>query len=153
MKYQNTVIVEVPLERFVELLDDPENMKYWQQGLQSYEMLGGEPGAVGSQMKLHYQLGKRSFALIETITKNNFPHEFSATYETKGVWNLVENHFKETPQGHTEWVSDCEFKFSGFMRLMSWFMPTSTFKKQSCQYLQDFKQFAEGAGDDKPITS
>ena len=143
MKYQNTITVDVPLNRFVELMDNPDNMKHWQRGLVSYEQISGEPGAVGSQMRLNYQMGKRSLTMVETITVNDLPHEFSATYETKGVWNLVENQFTETADGQTHWVSDCEFKFLGLMKVMSWFMPKSMFKKQTCQYMEDFKAFAE----------
>ncbi len=143
MKYQNTITVDVPLNRFVELLDNPDNMKHWQRGLVSYEQISGEPGAVGSQMRLNYQMGKRSFEMIETVTVNNLPHEFSGTYETKGVWNLVENHFTETTDGKTQWESACEFRFFGLMKIMAWFMPKSMFEKQSCQFLEDFKAFAE----------
>lgn len=143
MKYQNKITVNVPLKRCIELLDNAENMKHWQKGLQSYEFLAGEPGAVGSTMRMNFLQGKREVELVETIIKNDFPHEFSATYECKGVWNLVENHFTENSEGHTEWVSDSEFKFSGMMKVMSWFMPTSMFKKQSCTFMEDFKTFAE----------
>jgi hypothetical protein len=146
MKYQNTITVNVPLKRFVELLDNPDNMKHWQRGLVSYELLGDQPpGSVGAQMKLNYQMGKRNLEMIETVTINELPNRFAGTYETKGVWNLVDNHFSEDESGHTVWVSDCEFKFSGLMKVMSWFMPTSMFKKQSCQYLEDFKSFAESS--------
>jgi carbon monoxide dehydrogenase subunit G len=144
MKYQNQIVVEVPLARFVELLDNPENMKHWQQGLLSYELLGDQqPGTVGAQMKLCYQMGKRRIEMLETVTVSDFPHRFAGTYEAKGVWNLVDNHFSENEQGHTVWTADCEFRFSGLMRVMSWFMPKSMFQKQSCQYLEDFKKFAE----------
>ncbi len=143
MKYQNKITVDVPLAQFIELLDDPENMKHWQQGLNAYEILSDDPKAVGAQMKLHYKMGKREIEMTETIVAYNMPNQFSATYETKGVWNSVDNYFSENEQGQTEWVSDCEFKFTGFMKLMSWFMPKSMFQKQSCQYLVDFKKFAE----------
>ncbi len=143
MKYENSIVIEVPLKRFVELLDNPENMKYWQKGLQSYEILDGESGKVGSTMRMNYLQGKREMSLLETVTVNNLPHEFSATYECKGVWNLVENHFTETTAGHTQWTSVSTFKFTGMMKIMSWFMPTSMFRKQSCQMLDDFKSFAE----------
>ncbi len=143
MKYQNTITIKVPINRCIELLDNPDNMKHWQKGLQSYELLSGEPGAVGSKMQLNFLQGKRNLTLIETVIQNDFPHTFNATYECKGVWNLVENHFSENEEGHTVWVSDNEFKFNGMMKIMSWFMPTSMFKKQSCAYLEDFKTFAE----------
>jgi hypothetical protein len=143
MKYTNEIQINLGRERMIQLLDSAENMKHWQKGLINYKFLSGEPGQVGSKMELEYLMGKRKLIMVETITKRDFPNEFSGTYETNGVWNLVENHFYENPDGTTKWVSVCDFRFSGFMKIMSWFMPTSMFKKQSCQYLEDFKKFAE----------
>ncbi len=143
MKYQNTLTVEVPLSRFVELMHNPENMPHWQRGLVSFEPLSEDSEAVGAQMRLTYQMGKRRLVMTETIVRNDKPHHFDATYETKGVWNRVNNRFDEDGNGHTVWRSECEFRFSGLMKVMSWFMPKSVFSKQSCQYMQDFKRFAE----------
>ncbi len=94
-------------------------------------------------MKLEYKMGKRELTMVETITVRDFPERFAGTYETKGVWNLVDNHFKDNGDGTTTWIGNCEFKFSGFMKVMSWFMPKSMFSKQSMTYLKDFKTFAE----------
>ena len=143
MKYTSEIVIDVPREDMIRILDNEENMKHWQKGLQQYSFLEGEPGEVGSKMQLDYQMGKRRMQLVETITKKGWPEAFSATYETKGVWNLVDNYFHEESPAATRWVSESTFKFSGMMRVMSWFMPTSMFKKQSCQYLEDFKAFAE----------
>lgn len=143
MKYPNEITINVTRDRLVELMDNPENMKHWQKGLVSYEFLEGEPGQVGSTMQLDFKMGKRDLSMIETITINEFPERFAATYQTKGVWNLVDNHFTDNRDGTSTWVSDCEFKFSGFMRVMSWIMPKSMFCKQSIQYMEDFKSFAE----------
>ena len=143
MKYQNQITINAPRDKVIQLLDNPKNMKHWQRGLVSYDLLDGGQGRVGSRMKLNYQMGKRDVEMLETIQTYDFPNRFDATYEAKGVWNLVENHFTENEKGQTVWTADCEFKFSGFMRVMSWVMPKSMFKKQSCQYLEDFKQFVE----------
>lgn len=148
MKYQNQITINAPRAKCIELLDKPENMKHWQQGLQSYELLDGDQGRVGARMRLHYKMGKREIEMLETIVRYEFPDRFDATYETKGVWNLVENHFTENEAGHTVWTADCEFKFSGLMRVMSIFMPKSMFQKQSFQYLEDFKTFVEAQVND-----
>ncbi len=143
MKYQNQITINANRDTVIELLDNPENMKHWQRGLVSYETLGEEPTGVGTQMKLSYKIGKRDVEMLETIVSYDFPGRFDATYDAKGVWNLVKNYFKENDAGQTVWTADCEFKFSGFMRVISWIMPKSMFKKQSCQYLEDFKKFVE----------
>lgn len=124
-------------------MDNPDNMKYWQNGLVSFEHLNGEPGKPGAESKLVYKMGKRTIEMIETITFNNLPEEIHLNYIAKGVVNFQKNYFKEEGD-KTRWISEAEFKFSGFMKLMSFFMGTKTFKKQSQSYLDDFKAFAEG---------
>lgn len=149
MKYTNEIQINLPRVRVVELLDNAENMKYWMVDLISYKHLSQTPGQLGSRMEMQYLMGKRNCTMVETITEINFPERFSATYESKGMWNLVENTFTENLDGTTHWKSDSEFKFSGYMKVMAWFMPTSMLKKQSCKYLNDFKKFAESQGEEE----
>ena len=70
------------------------------------------------------------------------PEEFSGTYEANGVLNIQKNYFEEIDENTTKWVSESEFQLSGFMKIMSWFMP-GAFKKQSQKYLDQFKVYAE----------
>lgn len=143
MKYQCEVIVNLPRERVVKLFDNPDNLKYWQPGLKSFEFLSGSPGEPGSRAKLKYRMGKKEIEMIETITKRDLPDEFSGTYETKGVWNSVANKFIPIEKDKTKIVSDVEFKLTGFMKLMGFFMP-GAFKKESQKFLDQFKAYAEG---------
>ncbi|MEP2935000.1 MAG: SRPBCC family protein [Gilvibacter sp.] len=143
MKYTCQIIIDKPLEEVIDKLDNADNMKHWQKGLQSYSFVSGTPGQEGAKMDLEYQMGKRHVKMTETITKNNFPNEFHANYDAKGVHNIQENYFTQLPNGSTEWRSVSIFKFSNFgLKLFGWLMP-GVFKKQSMSYLQDFKAFAE----------
>ncbi len=143
MKYTTEIVINLPREEVIKKLDNPENMKHWQRGLVNYEILKGAPGTEGAQMKLIYKMGKRDMVLTETIIKNNFPEEFHATYDTKGVHNVQQNYFTELESGKTKWTSESEFQFAGFgMKMMGFLMP-GAFKKQSLKYLTDFKNFAE----------
>ncbi|MEY8847273.1 SRPBCC family protein [Psychroserpens sp. XS_ASV72] len=143
MLYTTEIIVKVPLDVFVNKMNNIENMKHWQRGLQSAEHLSGDPGELGSKLKLTYNFGKRKMEIIETITKSNFPHEFHASYNTKSMNNHQENYFSETEEGHTKWISKNEFiPLSFTMRVMIFLMPNA-FKKQSLKYMTDFKNFAE----------
>ncbi|MBO6632644.1 MAG: SRPBCC family protein, partial [Psychroserpens sp.] len=67
MKYTTEIIVCLPLEEFAKKMDNPENLKHWQKGLTSAEHLSGDPGVLGSKMKLTFTFGKRKMELIETI--------------------------------------------------------------------------------------
>jgi uncharacterized protein YndB with AHSA1/START domain len=142
MKYEHEITIDLPRERVIELFDNPDNMRHWQPGLVSFEHLSGEPGTPGAKSLLKYDMGKRKIEMVETVTKRNLPQEFSGTYETKGVWNQVENFFEEVDQNTTRWRSVNEFRCSGFMKLMTWLMP-GAFKKQSLTFMNDFKKFAE----------
>lgn len=143
MKYTIELIVKLPLEAFIKKFDNTDNIKHWQRGLVSTEHISGNPGRYGAKMKLTYKLGKREMELIETVTHRNLPHEFHGTYDAKGVHNIQENYFEETLEGYTKWTSISEFIPLGFtMRLMMLLMP-GAFKKQSLQYMKDFKNFAE----------
>lgn len=143
MKYTSEIIIDLPREEVIHKLDNPENMKHWQKGLKSYTFTEGTPGKEGAKMELEYQMGKRNMVLTETITKNEFPEEFHANYDTKGVHNVQRNYFHEMDGNRTKWVSESEFQFQSFgMKVMAFLMP-GAFKKQSLKYLKDFKNFAE----------
>lgn len=143
MKYTIETTINLPRAEVIKKMDSVENMKHWQRGLVTAEHLSGTPGEVGAKMKLSYQFGKRKMELVETILKNNFPEEFHGTYDAKGMLNIQKNYFTETSEGNTKWVSECEFIPTGFMmRMMTLLMPKA-FKKQSKQYMNDFKNFAE----------
>jgi uncharacterized membrane protein len=142
MKYSSEIEINKPIDKVIELFDNPDNMKQWMKGLQSFEHISGEQGKVGAKSRLRFKMGKRDMEMIETITVNNLPEEFSGTYEVKGVYNIVKNKFVPLSENRTKYISEQEFQFKGFMKVIGFLMP-GAFKKQSMQYLKDFKQFAE----------
>jgi hypothetical protein len=143
MKYTNEIVINLPLKEVIKKFDSEENIKHWQAGFISLEPITEIQGETGSKAKLKYKMGKREMELIETITHKNLPKEFHGTYETKGVFNAQENYFEEIDANTTKWVSKTEFKFSGFMMKVMGFLMPNAFKKQSCKYMSDFKNFAE----------
>jgi hypothetical protein len=141
MKYRCEVVVNVPRDKFIELFDNPANLPKWLSGLQTFEPISGTPGQPGAKSRLVYLMGKRTFEMIETVTARNLPHEFSGTYDAKGVHNVVTNHFHDEGNS-TRWVLDTEFSFNGFMNLMATLIP-GIFKKESMKHMMNFKKFAE----------
>lgn len=144
MKYTVDITINLPRNRVIELFDNTENLKQWQEGLQSFEHISGETGQVGAKSKLLFDMNGRKIEMIETITNRNLPHEFSGTYEAKGVVNMIENHFYELGEDKTRWVAENEFNFSGIMKIISFFMQGS-FRKQTLKTMEAFKTFAENA--------
>ena len=142
MKYITEIEINQPVEKVLELFDNPDNMKEWMEGLQSFETISGTPGQEGAKARLKYKMGKREIEMIETITKKNLPEEFTGTYKAKGVFNIVKNRFVPIGDNKTKYITEQEFQFSGIMKLMGAFMP-GAFKKQSLKYMNAFKEFVE----------
>jgi hypothetical protein len=143
MKYTTEILIEKPLAEVAKKMDSIENMKHWQEGLVSTEHISGIPGEFGAKMKLNYDFGKRKMELTETITKRNFPHEFHATFNTKGIHNIQQNYFKTTKNGYTKWVSINEFQPTTFAMSAMLFLMPRTFKKQTKRFMTNFKSFVE----------
>ena len=143
MKYTLDVIIDKPVDRVIELFDNPDNMFKWMEGLEKIECIEGDPGQPGAKSRLHFDLGKRKIDMVETILSKNLPKEITGTYETEGVYNHIRNSFITTPDGKTRYHAEQEFRFDSFMmKVVGFFMP-GTFKKQSLKYMNDFKAFAE----------
>ncbi len=144
MKYTCETTINLPRNRVAELYNDPDNLPKWQPGLRSFDLISGEYATEGSKSKIVYQMGKRELEMIETLEVYNLPEEFTALYETKGVWNRNQNRFIDLGDS-TEWVMDCEFRCDGFLKIMAFLMP-GMFKKQTNKMMADFKAFAEAQG-------
>ncbi len=82
--------------------------------------------------------------MIETVLLRDLPDTFTGTYDAQGVHNIVENHFYLNGPESTRWVMNTEFQFSGLMKIASKFMG-SVFRKQSMEFMNNFKEFAEGS--------
>ncbi|RYJ42712.1 SRPBCC family protein [Flavobacterium beibuense] len=150
MNYTVEIEIDLPVSKVIELFDNPHNMKYWMDGLASFELLNGVSGQPGAKSRLIFRMGNRNIEMLETITVKKLPEEYTGTYEANGVYNVVKNRFIPLPGDRTKYVSENYFEFKGFMKIIAFIMPGS-FKKQSLKYLNDFKRFAEN--DIKPITT
>ncbi len=142
MKYTVEIEINKPIDKVIELFDNPDTMSQWMEGLQSYEHLSGTPGQPGAKLKLKFKMGNREFEMIETVTVRNLPDEFTGTYEANGVLNTVKNSFIKLSDTKTKYVTENEFQLKGFMKVMAFLMP-GAFKKQSLKFMGAFKKFVE----------
>lgn len=142
MKYSSSIEINKPIHEVVALFDNPDHMSKWMEGLQSFEHLSGNPGQTGAKSRLKFKNGRREIEMIETITVRNLPEEFSGVYEAPGVYNMVTNRFRKVDDNKTLYISEQEFQFKGFMKLIGLLMP-GAFKKQSAKFQKDFKRFVE----------
>ena len=142
MKYSTEIEINKPVEKVVELFDNPDNLGKWMEGLISFEHISGTAGQVGAKSRLKFKMGKREMEMVETILVRNLPDEFSGTYEANGAFNIVKNRFIALPGNKTKYINEQEFQFKGFMKIIAFLMP-GAFKKQSMKYLVAFKSFVE----------
>ena len=143
LEYDTSIVIDLPRDKVIALFDNADNLPKWQKGLQSFEPLSGEPGQVGAKSKLVFLMGKRRMEMIETITRRDLPDAFNGTYDVEGVHNIVENRFSELGPDRTLWESHNVFEMKGLMMKVMAFLMPGIFRKQSQQYAEAFKAFAE----------
>ena len=142
MKYEQKIVIDKPLNEVIEKFSDPDSLKHWQEGFIFMKPINGVLGEKGSQNLLKFKMNGREIEMTETILYNELPQKYEATYVAQGVFNQQANYFEEIEPGKTLWRTHNEFRFSGFMKAIGMLMP-GAFKKQSKQFMTDFKAFAE----------
>lgn len=142
MRYSVSTVINAPIHEVIKRFDNPELMKEWMEGLESFEHLEGTAGQPGAKSKLTFRMGRRTIEMTETITARNLPEVFAGYYEVGNVYNEVSNHFKPLSESTTEYSTTQYFRLTGGMKVIGWLFP-KTFKKQSAKYLEDFKSFVE----------
>ncbi|WP_179377065.1 SRPBCC family protein [Winogradskyella wichelsiae] len=143
MKHTTELLIDKPILEVIKKLNSIDNLKHWQNGLVSTSHISGTPNELGAKLKLNYTFGKRKMEIIETVTKQDFPREYHATYTTKGIRNIQENYFKAIEDNMTQWVSKNEFQPTNFKMSMFLLLLPSSFKKQTITYMTNFKHFVE----------
>lgn len=59
---------------------------------------------VGAQSSQLDRMGNREVEMIATITNETYPEQFSATFQSDDVWNLIENRFETDGSDSTRWT-------------------------------------------------
>jgi hypothetical protein len=144
MKFTCSVEIDLPVEKVVELFDNPKNLIEWQDGFVAIEPISGAPGEPGSKSRMIYIIRDREMEIIETIKVKNLPTEMTGVYEHIHMVNTMTTRFKEIAPGKTKYEAEIEYtQFNGFVpKMMAFFMP-GLFKKQTQKWLNQFKTFAE----------
>lgn len=142
MKYTCKITINKPLDVVIHAFDNPANLPQWMKGLERHEIISGIPGQPGAQARLVFQSGKRRFEMIETVIVRDLPGEFTGTYQTHGVVNVSKNMFIPVSGTETLYISEQEFTFQGWKKILGLLMP-GAFKKQSMTYMESFRDFVE----------
>ena len=142
MQYSVQVEINYSIAQVAALLERGYDSKEWLPNLKAIHPIEGIPGQVNSTSKLILQAGNREIVMIETIIAKDLPHLITGRYELKGAINQVTNRFIDLGNNKTLMISEQTYTFRGAFRLLAWLRP-DLFKKQSMNYLQQFKSYAE----------
>ena len=145
MKFSSTMVIQASRDRVVDLFRNPDNLSKWQDGFQGFEHVSGTPGETGAQKKMLYSQGGREMELLETITSNRLPDEFSAHYKHTRMENTMTTRFVEIEGGAaTRFECEVEYtKFNGIMPKLMGLLFRGMFRKQAQKWFDQFKAYAE----------
>lgn len=129
MKHKTGVLIDANRATVWRIFDDPGNMTKWQPTLRSFTHKSGTPGQPDAVSELVYDENGREIVMTETITARREPEFLGGTYESKWGTVIIFNHFEDTGDGKTRWVSNGNYIFKGFMKIMALFMRKSIFSR------------------------
>ncbi|QSS97582.1 SRPBCC family protein [Psychroflexus sp. ALD_RP9] len=141
MKYVEEITINTTLDKVIEIFEDEKQLKHWQRGLLKSRLIKGKAGEVGSVRKLKIDLDLSTVSMREEMIYKNLPYEWFAEYRSAGLVSIQKNYFQQV-EGSTLWKSKSEFKFSGYMKMISKLLP-SIFKERSKIIMKDFKDYIE----------
>lgn len=112
MKVSRTVVIERPIDEVWALYDDLDNMVEWQDELQSYELVEGEPDEVGStRNQTIKQMGVTQHLKV-TLLERDPPHRTKSLYEGAQAPFTAEDEFIDLGDGTTEWTATIDVRLN-----------------------------------------
>jgi uncharacterized membrane protein len=145
MKYTNKVIINSPIDIVISLWSDPKNYPKWQSGFIKKVPLTGNPNEKGSKSEIYLNHNNKEMKLIETVIESNLPKEKMVLVEHEHMINTMKSVFVDLGGGQTEYLSEIEYvEFKTFLPKVVAYLFPGMFRKQSQQWLDQFKVFVEG---------
>jgi uncharacterized membrane protein len=122
MKLKLETVVDTSLDNVWAAFDNPENLPRWQQNLESFNHISGQPGQPGAVSELVFDEKGKKVIVSETITERREPDFLAGAYESPMGKALIVSHFEAVDDNSTRWTSWCNFTFQGFAKFMSLFV-------------------------------
>ena len=142
MNHTLEVTIKKPINDVIAFHQDPEKYPLWMEGLKNHEVISGKAGELDTVSTFVFDMKGRTMEMKETVIESNLPEKYEVRYDAPGIVNTVGFSFSKIDEESTKVINYNEFQFSGFMKVISFFMG-GAFKKQSQKYLDDFKAAVE----------
>jgi len=147
LEYTKEIEVNVNIEHVNAMFKNIYNMKNYMPEAEDIILIKGENNIEGSKYRIMISTGDDSVEVLATLTNNNLPHNLTMIYEMPGVINTMEQKHEEIEDNKTLIINKQKFKFSGLMKIISFFEPEGfnleSFQEQTNIYLRSFKNFTE----------
>ena len=144
MKHKGSIIIDKPRTEVVTYFADPAYLGEYQEGFVKKVLVEGEEGQVGAVSKMYYKSGKREMELTETITANNLPDLFEASYHHKQMDNTMKCTFIALNEHRTKYEYEFEYTRLNWVlpRLIALLYP-ALYRKPMEKWMSNFKEFIE----------
>ncbi|MEO9801855.1 MAG: SRPBCC family protein [Reichenbachiella sp.] len=144
MKHKGSIDISKPINLVTKLFADPANLKEYQDGFVSKELVSGSAGQDGAISKMYYEHSGRKMILTETITSNRLPDSFEAHYHHEHMDNTMKCNFVELSENETRYEFEYEYTRIDWVmpRLMAILFP-GMYRKPAEKWLRQFKSFVE----------
>jgi hypothetical protein len=144
MKFSCKVHINAPKSKVVKMFSNTDNLKEWQDGFQSKQLISGESGQEGAVSEMRYKSKIGAMLITETIISNKLPDEFIGQYEHEHTSNTMISIFVELADGTTEFSSEINYtRLSGVILNIMAFIAPFLFKKQVQKWMNQFKALVE----------
>lgn len=111
MKYQCAIRIDKPLATVWEFLINPDNLRLWSQGFETWELLSGEPGTVGARYKITYRENGKDTVFTDELLELAEHQSVRASKRHETMYITLFNRFIDHEGSSTEIVSDVEVQF------------------------------------------
>ncbi len=144
MIHKGSIEIEQSRAKVVEIFANPNNLKEYQDGFIKKELQSGKEGEVGAISKMFYKNGRHNIELTETITKNELPDSFEASYHHKHMDNTMKCNFVAINENRTRYEYEYEYTRINWVmpKLMAILFP-GMYRKPAEKWLRQFKEFVE----------
>lgn len=142
MKLKFETVIDASLDTVWAAFDNSDNMIRWQQNLESFNHISGEPGQAGAVSELVYDEKGKKVVLKETVMERRGPDLLAGIYESPMGKTLIVNHFEAVDENSTRWTSWCNFRFQGIMKITSFFV-SGIIRKRTEADMERFKLMVE----------
>lgn len=144
MKLTTTIIINKPIKEVWDFYDDPDNLKLWLRGFQTFEHVSGERGQIGAKSRHTYLENGKTIIMDEEITARIPYKEFSGILTHDIMSTTLTNTFEDLGNGSTRLVCIVDTKFKPFfLRLLSPLMK-GMFRRRQEKDFGKLKECLEG---------